>query len=101
MDGTTTDCLAQDSKFITNCVIYWGYNNMKNGHLYNSFIYEPPEFEEIEDGQWILPNTNVTIQDCKHYAGCYAINKDYPDYVVEVGTAKTLAQAKRMALEVL
>lgn len=101
MDGTTTECLAQGSKFTMNCVIYWGYNDMKNGHLYNAFIYEPPEFEEIEDGQWVLPNTNVAIQDCKHYCGYYAINKDYPDHVVEVGTAKTLAQAKVMALEVL
>jgi hypothetical protein len=99
--GSKKKCPVQDKKFTTNCVIYWGYNEMKNGHLYNSFIYEPPKFEEIEDGQWILPNTNVTIQDCKHYAGCYAINKDYTDHVVEVATAKTLAQAKRMALEVL
>jgi len=63
------------------------------------FVYEPPEFEEIEDGQWLIPDTNISIQDCKHYCGYYAINADLGDAVQEIGIAKTLAEAKTKALE--
>jgi hypothetical protein len=63
------------------------------------FVYEPPEFAEIEDGQWIIPDTNISIQDCKHYCGFYAINADLGDAVQEIGIAKTLAEAKKVALQ--
>ena len=63
------------------------------------FVYEAPEFEDIEDGQWVIPDTNISIQDCKDYCGYYAINADLGDAVQEIGIAKTLAEAKTKALE--
>lgn len=63
------------------------------------FVYEAPEFEDIEDGQWVIPNTNISIQDCKHYCGYYSINADLGDAVKEIALARTLDEAKRIALK--
>lgn len=62
------------------------------------FVYEPPEFAEIEDGVWRIPDTNISIQDCKHYCGFYAINADLGDAVQEIAIARTLEDAKGIAL---
>ena len=62
------------------------------------FVYEAPEFEEIEDGAWRIPNSNISIQDCKHYCGFYAVTEDLGDAVKDLAFPKTLAEAKKIAL---
>ena len=62
------------------------------------FVYEPPEFAEIEDGAWRLPNTPISIQDCKSYCGHYAVTEDVGDGIKDLAFPKTLAEAKKIAL---
>lgn len=62
------------------------------------FEYIPPEFEEIEDGQWVIPDTNISIQDCKHYCGFYVVNADVIDGIVELGAYRALRDAKAAAI---
>lgn len=65
------------------------------------FKYIPPEFEEIEDGQWIIPDTNISIQDCKHYCGFYVVNADVGDGVKELGGYRHLRDAKLAAIKAI
>lgn len=67
----------------------------------NKFIYQSGDCNV--DGVWDLEGTNVYIQDCKSYSGFYAVNQDFLDdpdkeYIQLIGTAKTLAEAKKIAL---
>ena len=68
-----------------------------------SFIYHPADCMAV-DGSWELVGTNIYIQDCKSYSGFYAVNQDFLDdpekeYILHVGQAKTLVEAKRMAMK--
>ena len=68
----------------------------------NKFIYESGDYGT--DGTWKLMDTNIYIQDCKSYAGFYAVNADFLDdpdkeYIELVGKAKTLIEAKFIALK--
>lgn len=70
----------------------------------NKFIYRSGDCNV--DGVWDLKDTNIYIQDCKSYAGFYAVNQDFLDdpdkeYIELIGKAKTLAEAKKIALKAL
>jgi len=70
----------------------------------NKFIYQAGDCNV--DGVWDLKGTNVYIQDCKSYSGFYAVNQDFLDdpdkeYIQLIGTAKTLAEAKKIALKAI
>jgi hypothetical protein len=67
----------------------------------NKFTYQEGDYDT--DGAWYLKDTNIHIQDCKSYSGFYAVNQDFLDdpdkeYIELIGTAKTLAEAKKIAL---
>lgn len=64
----------------------------------DQFVYEAPEFAEIEDGAWRLPNTPISIQDCKSYCGFYAVTEEVEEGIKDLAFPKTLSEAKKIAL---